>query len=354
MSAAPFRSLYAKLALILMVVFGLVAGVILFGAESMINPKRAIQLGTALAIGAVAFSLVVSLVVFNVLTRRLRRLAADMDEFCASHLPAPPSIPMPGRSSDEIDRLAIAFRELSARVTSQLRQLEASDLQRRELLANVSHDLRTPLASMQGYLEVLLLKQGSLSVEEERSYLEIATKHCERLSRLVRDLFDLTKLEANEVRLEAEVFPLSELVQDVAQKFQLGAERRGVALQARVLDPVPAARVDIGKMERVFDNLIENALRHTPSGGIVRILLSAANGRVRVEVNDTGHGIAPENLGAVFERYYRVSRGEEGDAGNAGLGLAISKRVVALHGGNLQVTSKLGVGTTFHFELPAA
>jgi signal transduction histidine kinase len=351
--AAPLRSLYAKLALMLMVVFGVVAGLIVFGAESMINPKRAIELGTALAVGAVAFSLLASLIVFNVLTRRLRQLAADMDEFCTTHLPGPPGVPMPGGNSDEIDRLAIAFRELSARVTSQFRQLEASDQQRRELLANVSHDLRTPLASMQGYLEMLLLKRGALSPEEERSYLEVATKHCERLSKLVRDLFDLTKLEANEVRLDAEVFPLSELVQDVGQKFQLSAERRGIILQTRVIDPVPPARVDIGKMERVLENLIENALRHTPAGGVIRIVLAAAGGRVRLEVSDTGHGIAPENLDAVFERYYRVNRGEEGDASNAGLGLAISKRIVALHGGNLRVTSKLGVGTTFFFDLPA-
>jgi signal transduction histidine kinase len=250
--------------------------------------------------------------------------------------------------------LATAFSELSQRIAGQFQQLETNDAQRRELLANVSHDLRTPLASMQGYLEMLLLRHGTLTRDEERNYLEIATRHCERLGRLVRDLFDLTKLEANDVRLDSEAFPLAELVQDVAQKFQPGAERRGVRIEARIIDPLPAVRGDIGKIERVLENLIENAMHHTPGGGIVRIVASAPQRRVQVEVSDTGHGIAPEDLDSVFDRYYRVSRGEEGDAAYAGLGLAISKRLVALHGGDMRVESTLGVGTRFVFDLPVA
>jgi hypothetical protein len=182
----------------------------------------------------------------------------------------------------------------------------------------------------------------------------VATKHCERLSKLVRDLFELTKLESNEVCLEPESFPLSDLVQDVAQKFQLSAQRRGLRVEARVEEPVPPARVDVGMVERVLENLIENAMRHTPAGGVIRIVLSASSGRVRVQVSDTGQGIAPEDLDSVFDRYYRVNRGEEGDVGHAGLGLAISKRIVALHGGDLSVESTLGAGTTFHFDLPPA
>jgi signal transduction histidine kinase len=255
---------------------------------------------------------------------------------------------------DEIDRLANAFCELSERVACQLRQLETNDQQRRELLANVSHDLRTPLASMQGYLELLLIRHGTLAPEEARSYLEVATKHCERLSKLVRDLFELTKLEANEVSLETEVFPLAELAQDVAQKFQLGAQRRGIALDAHVVEPAAPVRADIGKIERVLENLIENALRHTPGGGSIRIVVSAQDGRVCVAVSDTGQGIAPEHLDSVFDRYYRASRGEESDGGHAGLGLAISKRIVDLHGGSMRVESRLGAGSTFSFDLPAA
>ncbi len=350
-----WRSLYGRLALMMMLVFSIIAGLILFGSEEMLNPERAIMLGTDLAIGALAFSVLASFIVFNVLTRRLRELAKGMEGFRATGFTKPLRIgAVPARNGDEIDRLAVAFSELSERVAFQLRQLETNEQQRRELLANVSHDLRTPLASMQGYLELLLIRHGTLAPEEERSYLEVATKHCERLTKLVRDLFELTKLESNEIRLECEAFPIAELAQDVAQKYQLGAEQRGIALDARVVEPVPAVHADIGRIERVLENLIENALRHTPGGGSIRILVAAADGRVRVAVSDTGQGIAPEHLESVFDRYYRVSRGEESDGGHAGLGLAISKRIVDLHGGSMRVESRLGAGSTFSFDLPAA
>ncbi len=349
-----FRSLSGRLALMLMLVFGAIAGLVLFGAEHMPDTKRRIELATELVIGSLAFSLLASLIVFNVLTRRLKDLAAAMDAFRAASFAQPPAVVATRPDGDEIDRLAMAFNELSRRVASQLGQLARNAQQRRELLANVSHDLRTPLASMQGYLELLLLKHGTLEAGEARSYLEVATRQCERLTKLVRDLFELTKLEADEVRLEAESFPLAELVQDVAQKFQLAAERRGLRVEAHIVGAVPAARVDIGKIERVLENLIENAMRHTSSGGVIRLVLSAVAAGVRLEVSDSGQGIAPEDLPAVFDRYYRVDRGEESDAGHAGLGLAISKRIVQLHGGELRVASTLGVGTTFTIELPLA
>lgn len=349
------RSLSGKLALMLMLVFGAVAGIVLFGAERMLNANRAIALAAELVVAAVAFSLLAALIVFNVLTQRLRELAQGMERFRAGGFTRPLRlVPPSARHGDEVDRLAHAFGELSERIACQLRLLEANDQQRRELLANVSHDLRTPLASMQGYLELLLIRHGSLAPDEERSYLEIATKHCERLSKLVRDLFELTKLEANEVSLDTEVFPLAELAQDVAQKFQLGAQQRNVTLEAHVIEPVRPVRADIGRIERVLENLIENALRHTPAGGSIRVVVSGEGGRARVAVTDTGQGIAPEHLDSVFDRYYRASRGEESDSGHAGLGLAISKRIVALHGGDMRVESRLGVGSTFAFELPGA
>lgn len=357
MSAAlnVWRSLYAKLALMLMLVFSLIAGIVLFGAERMLDQHRAIMLGAELAIGALAFSLLASLIVFNLLTRRLRELADGMEAFRTSGFTRPLCLAAPpAAGGDEIDRLAAAFSELSRRVAGQLRQLETNDQQRRELLANVSHDLRTPLASMQGYLELMLIRHGSLAPEEERNYLEIATKHCERLSKLVRDLFELTKLEAGEIRLEREAFPIAELAQDVAQKYQLGAEQRGIALDAHVIEPVAPVQADIGRIERVLENLIENALRHTPRGGSVRIVVSAGKDGVTVDVRDTGQGIAPEHLESVFDRYYRANRGEESDGGHAGLGLAISKRIVDLHGGSMRVTSRLGAGSTFSFDLPGA
>lgn len=336
-----------------MLVFALVGTALLFAKETMPDLKRVLELSADLILGAVAFTLLTTLIIFFFLIRRLRALAAAVDAFRSRDFAEPLTLKADS-NGDEIDRLGVAFREMSERIVRQLRELEHIDVRRRELLANVSHDLRTPLASMQGYLETLLLRQGTLPPEEERSYLEIAAKHSERLGKLVGDLFQLTKLEAHELHPRSEAFQLAELSQDVAQKFRLVAEQRGIILGCRFDDGLPPVLADIGMIERVLENLIENALRHTPSGGAVRIELQASGGRVSTRVADTGRGIPPEELASVFERYYRVDRGEGTEAGHAGLGLAISRRIVELHGGTIRVESTLGVGTSFSFDLPAA
>jgi hypothetical protein len=348
------RSLSSKLALVLMLVFGLIATLVVVASHEMLEASRVPRLAAELVVGAIAFSLLAAITVFGFLTRRLGALAAAIDQFRESGFAHPVRFAGADPRGDEIERLGAAFQEMSQRIACQLRALEKVDQGRRELLANVSHDLRTPLASMQGYLETLLLRGDSLSAAESRNYLEVATRHCERLGRLVRDLFELTKLEAHEIRPNLEVFPVSELAQDVAQKFQLGAEKRGLRVEAWVPPDVPAVRADIGMIERVLENLVENAMRHTPAGGVVRIAVEAAGECVAVSVNDTGRGIPSEDLPHVFDRFFRVDRGESGDGGHAGLGLAITRLYVELHGGTVKVDSRLGLGTTFRFDLPCA
>ena len=156
---------------------------------------------------------------------------------------------------------------MSERIVGQLQRLQRAETSRRELLANVSHDLRTPLASMQGYLETLLLRQGTLSPEEQRNYLEIASRHSERLGKLIHELFQLTKLEAHEIEPQFEPFSVTELVQDVVQKFQLAAGKRGLSLDSALTGEQVEVFADIALIETVLENLIENALRHTPKGG---------------------------------------------------------------------------------------
>ncbi|HSD59297.1 MAG TPA: ATP-binding protein [Burkholderiales bacterium] len=347
------RSLSGKLIVTLTAMWAGVSAAVIFAKETMPDLARVLELSTDVIIGAIAFSLLTAVIVFYFLTRRLRTLAAAMDGFRRGGFTEP--VRFAGDpAGDEIDRLGVTFQVMSERIALQLQALEQNDVRRRELLANVSHDLRTPLASMQGYLETLLLKHGTLPPEEERNYLEIAAKHSERLGKLVGDLFQLTKLEAHELQPRPEAFPISELAQDVAQKFQLAAQKRGIALGCRFDEGLPQVHADIGMIERVLENLIENALRHTPRGGAVRVEVGAAGGKVGVRVADTGRGIPQEELAGVFERYYRVDRGEVADAGHAGLGLAITRRIVELHGGTIRVESALGAGTAFSFDLPAA
>jgi signal transduction histidine kinase len=223
---------------------------------------------------------------------------------------------------------------------------------RRDLIANVSHDLRTPLVALRGYLEVLLARDATLDGEQRRHYLGIALRQSEQLSRLVDDLFELAQLDFKDLALERETFDLRELASDVLQKFQLQADECSVRLVLTTEGSAARVDADLGLVERVFENLVGNALRHTPGGGEVAVRLAAGDGGVRVDVRDTGSGIAPEDLPHVFERHWRGG-GARGDDG-AGLGLAIARRIVELHGGSLAVESTPGLGTCFTFALAMA
>jgi signal transduction histidine kinase len=222
------------------------------------------------------------------------------------------------------------------------------------LVANVSHDLRTPLASLRGYLETLIIKGDSLSAEEQRTYLSIAAQQTERLARLVAELFELAKLEAKDVAVQAEAFPMAELIQDVVQKFELDAERRRLDIRAEVGADLPFVLADIGLAERVLQNLIDNALRHTPAGGRVTVTTEAREREVLITVADTGSGIPKDHLPHIFERLYRVDKSRDSRSGGAGLGLAIARQIVELHGGRIMVESEPGRGTAFSFSLPLA
>ncbi|MFC0402359.1 sensor histidine kinase [Paraburkholderia rhizosphaerae] len=349
-----FATLYGRLAISLMVVFVAIGAIMIVTSQRMFETQRLFELVANLVVGTVVFSLIAALVVFRFLTLRLRRLACAIEAFRASGFAHPIRVDTQNGNDDEIGRIIGAFQEMSERIATQLAQLEQVDRQRRELLANVSHDLRTPLASMQGYLEMVLIRDEGLSQDDRYRYLQIAVKHCERLARLVRDLFDLTKLEANEVRLQVEAFPISELAQDVVQKFALSAHKRDLRLSASVCADCPPIRADIGMMERVLENLIENAMRYTPAGGEINVGVRRTGDRVELQVSDTGRGIHHDDIGNVFDRYYRADRGESSDAGNAGLGLAITRRIIELHGGRIRVESTPGLGTTFTVDLAMA
>jgi signal transduction histidine kinase len=275
--------------------------------------------------------------------------------FQESDFSARPALPPPpaGRG-DEIDRLGLALRDMSARLASQVQRLKQTDVLRRELVANVSHDLKTPLATLQGYVDTLLLKEGVLDREERRNYLEIAARSCRRLSKLVSDLIELAKLDAQAVVPQIETFSAAELLQDIAQKFLLNARQRRVELAAVVPDRAPYVCADIGLIERVLENLLGNALAHTDSDGRVVLALEDHGDCVVLRVTDTGCGIAPEELSNVFERFYRVDGPRWERGGNAGLGLAISKGILELHGSDLQVESRVGEGTSFSCRLPVA
>jgi signal transduction histidine kinase len=303
---------------------------------------------------ALLASLLGALLVYVLLMQRLRSLIRAVIGFREGDLARPLSLPGANAAGDGIDRLGAAVQGMSERMVRQVEQLHHAQALRLELLANISHDLRTPLASMQGYLEILLLKHATMPPEEQLSYLEIATRHSERLGRLISDLFQLSKLEAHELTPQLEPFSVAELVQDLVQKFRLAAEKRGLKLDSVLSGQQFQVDGDIAMIETVLENLIENAMRNTPRDGRIRVEVEPCDGRVAVRVADTGCGIAQEDLTRIFERYFHQDRSTAGEPGGTGLGLAIVRRIVELHGGAMSVESTPGQGTVFGFDLQAA
>jgi two-component system OmpR family sensor kinase len=302
---------------------------------------------TAIA-GVVLFSVLAGAVAFHLLTRRLRRLAAAMDAFRHSGLHAHERYAGSG-GDDEIDRLGATFNHMAQRIGEQVAALEAKDSLRRNLVANVSHDLRTPLAALQGYIETLRLKADELPAEERQRYLDIAYRQSERLTRLVSELFELSKLDATETLPAPEPAAIGELLADLAQKFRLRAEERGIRIEMHIAPGLPLVPADVAMMDRVLGNLLENAVTHTPDGGTITLAAERVERGVQVAVSNSGPPIDPANLPHLFERYYQAP---ERRGRGAGLGLAIVKRILDLHGAAIRVDSGPDTPTTFAFTLP--
>ena len=319
--------------------------------ERLFEESFLLQLsGAALAVSLV-IGLVVGLLLFLLLTRRLQTLSRLMRDFSDSFFSKHEVYPE-RPDGDEIDTLGHHFNSMAERISEQLDDLKKQDELRRELVANVSHDLRTPLAALHCYIETLKLKSQDFDESTKAEYLDLALQHSRRLTQLVEELFELAKLDACETTLHCEPFAPAELIQDVIQKFQLTAAKNNIELTMQAADSLPFVEADIGLIERVLENLISNALRHTPKGGWVNITLQPANSGIVIQVEDSGSGINEQNLPYIFERFNRGDNKERSDY-HAGLGLAIAQHIIMLHGGEISVESQPGQGARFYFALPA-
>ena len=326
-----------------------------------------LRLWVGLLVALIAISIFVGLVLFRRLTRRLRDLDESMAAFgeqlrSRARSDEPDGSLAKNRTpeeapqtlvGDELDRLGATFESMQARIDAQVRSLREVDRLRRELVTNVSHDLRTPVTVLRGDLETLLMRDESLTAEDRRHYLSTALAQSERLGDLVSELFELSRLDSGDTPIEREPFSAAELAQDVVQKVANRAREAGVHLQAELDAATPLVDGDLRLIERVLENLIHNALRHTEPGGSLRVGVREHLGGVRIEIEDSGCGIAPDDLPHVFQRWYR-GRASDLPGEGAGLGLAIAKKVVELHDSEIKVESEPGVGTTFRFDLGAA
>jgi len=244
-------------------------------------------------------------------------------------------------SRDEVGRLAGTFNQMAS-------EMEGLERLRRDLVANVSHELKTPLSALQAHLENLL--DG---VEEANpALLEVMLGQSERLSRLVDELLDLSRLESGDVPLQIEPIRLAPLVDRVVGEIEVARPGRGIQTRNRVPADLPAVEADRERIHQVLFNLLDNAHRFTPPGGVVTVSATRGNGSCQVSVQDTGPGIPPEHLPLVFERFYRVDPSRSRDDGGTGIGLAIARSVVEAHGGRIWAESGDAGGSTFRFVLP--
>lgn len=309
------------------------------------------SLGTPLALGVilllVAGTALAALVVFRPAQARLRALEEAANRFGEGDLTAR----APAIGGDEVAAVAEAFNRMATELAARQAQLVEADRARRQLLADVSHELMTPLTAIRGYAETLALPQFTPATDEGQRAVKVIQEEGERIERLVKDLLDLARFDAGGLSLEQDNVDIDEIFERVSDRHAKAAQEKGVEI---VIDPHDDDFRMVGdpmRLEQAVQNLAANALRHTPPGGVVRLGASRDGGNIKLTVTDNGIGITPEHLPHVFDRFYKADQSRL-HAGGSGLGLSIVKAIVERHGGTVAVRSRQGVETVFEIVLP--
>ncbi len=300
-----------------------------------------ILLGLRTGAVALALSLVLVFVMGWWISNPLRKIAA-----AAGSVAAGDAHPIPLEGPTEVKQLASAFNEMAVRVQTGLQS-------QRDFVANVSHELKTPLTSIQGFAQAIL--DGTASTPEAlRQAAGVISDEAGRMNRLVLDLLILARLEGGTANLQRVPLDLAALLAGAAERLTPQAKAAQVSLQVAV-QPLPELTGDGDRLAQVFTNLLDNAIKYTGAGGVVRLTAERRSDFVEVSVADDGPGLSPEDQARIFERFYQADKSRRGGAGRGvGLGLAIAREIVAAHGGTIQVTSAPGKGSTFVVRLPIA
>jgi signal transduction histidine kinase len=318
-------------------------------ARLMFASQHDLLLATVLLLFAGGIAMSLGYFVSSALTDNIVVLNRAAKEIARGNLQV--RVPVIGRN--EMAELAQAFNEMAAQLEEAARKQRELDGLRRDLVAWIGHDLRTPLTSIRVILEALA--DGVVDDPDTvKRYLQTTQHHIRALSVLIDDLFELAQLDAGGIHLERQLNSISDLISDTLETFSALAARRGVTLEGSVAPDIDPVYMDAGKIERVLSNLLNNALRHTPSGGTVQVQAFGHAEGVRVDVCDTGEGINPQDLPRIFEQFYRGEKSRSRDTGGSGLGLAIARGIVEAHGGQIGVESQPDDKTRFFFTLPNA
>lgn len=331
--------------------------------SDLVWSSKIIQWGLWVFVSGLVFSLVATLWLTGLITRPLTTLTQQIHHIQSTGFSKDPfkddEMIRPlekwtQQNTNEIHTLGSAFKEALEKIRDQYQNIVSIDELRRELLSHVSHDLRTPLASLLGYLETWELNHDTLSPTQSQHYIATAKKSAQRISSLVEQLFELAHLDSGDVHVNREPFSIAELVQDVLQKFAIAASEKNITLQVTPQDSSITVWGDIEKLDRVFSNLVENALRHTKEGGAISVRLNKNGNLVAIEVVDTGIGIPEQDIPHIFDPHYKAGNSVRGNTAHGGLGLAITKRLLELHHSQIRVSSQIDKGTRFQFALPTA
>jgi signal transduction histidine kinase len=320
-----------------------------FSAQLMFASQHDLRLAIVLLVFAGGIAMILGYFLSSTVTERIHLLKGAAEKLAGGDLQT--RVPVNGR--DEVAALSTTFNQMAEQLQladQKQRQLESL---RRDLIAWVGHDLQTPLASMRAILEAL--SDGVVDEPEMvKRYLLTAQRDVMSLSALIDDLFQMSQLDAGGFPLQSAPSSLSDLVSDTLESFSELAKQQEITLEGEVEQDVDPVLMDTQAIGRVFNNLISNALRHTPSQGRVSVWVRRGSSGVDVTVSDTGEGIRLQDIPHIFERFYRgdASRSRHRGTSGAGLGLAIARSIVQAHGGDIQVQSEPGKGTQFTFHLP--
>ncbi len=294
--------------------------------------------------------LIFSMLLARRLTRPLESLTAAAEQMKSGNYSQRVT---PPKSRDELERLTVSFNAMAGTIESDVNELRRQEQLRRDLLANIAHDLATPLTAIQGFSEALA-DDVIADAGARQETAQLIGREVQRLRRLVGDIQDMTSLESGRAHLDLAPLDLHSLVDETLAVMRPECEQAGISVQNEIAPTTPLVLADSDRITQVLLNLLDNARRHTPAGGKLTVGARPAGKMLTVCVSDTGTGIDPADLPHIFERFYRVDRARTTSTGGSGLGLAIVKAIITAHGGTISAESSMGQGTHIQFTLPLA
>ncbi|MDP7592548.1 MAG: HAMP domain-containing sensor histidine kinase [Litorilituus sp.] len=333
----------------------IIGGEIYDSVLERVNTDQLFQQFAGIVLASLFLVLLLLLVLFRFFTKPICALVADMEKIKASKFTRTELTltQWQNNNQNEVQLLGHTFTEMVDIINEQFTRLSENERIRKELLAHLSHDLRTPLAAIQGYVETMVIKNDNLSITEQKIYLNTVLKNACQLKQLIDQIFELAHLEDGQVSINLETFPIGELIHDIVAKFSLKASDKNITLSLKPKQCSHLVYSDIAKIERILSNLIDNALRHTPDNGEISLEVTQAQDKIIVAVTDNGSGISQDDIAYIFDARYRASNATEDKQKHAGLGLAICKKLSVILNSDIKVTSCLGQGSRFTFHLKA-